>query len=423
MFAIKKATQGTIACLLILLTAAEFGFARVESAQVLLVLDKGDILMMDGRVRAALGLFKKAMATDETSIKAINKCSQACRTLGGYDDALQYATKGLIINANDESCMDEKGESLLGAKRFQEAYQWSIAELKKHPDFNSLYTYSVRGMSGWKSEKHGALLGNELITNAPKKYKSAAYIGIGNYNEVLAKTRKAVECYKTALQLDKTASDAFLGLGRCYMKLKKFKDAEDCYLNALKADNRHISREEIYLYCLGSMYSETKDYEKALAYLSEAEKFGSQHHLVNTIKRIQVLSARGDARAASKDYQSALKDYDAVLGICTASSIKPNTGLLERKIEILKIQKKDKEAMNAIKQAHGWYPNDARYAFIKGMLQFDKRDFFAAIDTFTKAIESSPSNASYYNQRGLAYGKIGNLKACLADFSKAADLV
>jgi protein O-mannosyl-transferase len=59
----------------------------------------------------------------------------------------------------------------------------------------------------------------------------------------------------------------------------------------------------------------------------------------------------------------------------------------------------------------------------RGLAYSDNRgDYAKAIEDFTRAIEISPDLTKTYNNRGIAFGKLGNFQEAIRDFDKAIDL-
>ena len=58
----------------------------------------------------------------------------------------------------------------------------------------------------------------------------------------------------------------------------------------------------------------------------------------------------------------------------------------------------------------------------RGFHLLKARQFAAAIEAFTRAIEADPGNAEAYNQRGVARANSGDFQLAIADYTKAADI-
>lgn len=58
----------------------------------------------------------------------------------------------------------------------------------------------------------------------------------------------------------------------------------------------------------------------------------------------------------------------------------------------------------------------------KGNEQHSRREYEAAIESYTQAVKINPNYSPVYNNRGVAYGDKGDLKKAMADFRKALEL-
>ena len=61
------------------------------------------------------------------------------------------------------------------------------------------------------------------------------------------------------------------------------------------------------------------------------------------------------------------------------------------------------------------------YFFLANAQRFN-RDYQAAVDSYSRAIELKPQNAKAYNYRGLCQRDLGNFAAALNDFRKATEI-
>jgi len=73
-------------------------------------------------------------------------------------------------------------------------------------------------------------------------------------------------------------------------------------------------------------------------------------------------------------------------------------------------------AVNLVQQ------NSAQNAYTRGVAFYQKGDYQAAVDAFTIAIRSEPTNPSGYANRGNAYDDMGNYQAAIADLNRALEL-
>jgi Flp pilus assembly protein TadD len=60
--------------------------------------------------------------------------------------------------------------------------------------------------------------------------------------------------------------------------------------------------------------------------------------------------------------------------------------------------------------------------FHKGYVLSDSGDYRAAIDAFSKGVQTNPNDGKAYYNRGLAYAKTGKQEQAIEDFNKAIDL-
>ncbi len=77
------------------------------------------------------------------------------------------------------------------------------------------------------------------------------------------------------------------------------------------------------------------------------------------------------------------------------------------------------KALELLEAARPANPNDPTLAAAMGKVYLDERQPDAALENFSQAITLDPSNAEYYNNRGVAYALIGLPEAARADFEHA----
>ena len=66
--------------------------------------------------------------------------------------------------------------------------------------------------------------------------------------------------------------------------------------------------------------------------------------------------------------------------------------------------------------------NDAEAYYKRGVVYYDKNDYYKAISEFTEAIRLNPNYAEAYYKRGAAYGKKGDYDIAMSDFNDAIRL-
>jgi tetratricopeptide (TPR) repeat protein len=180
----------------------------------------------------------------------------------------------------------------------------------------------------------------------------------------------------------------------------------------------------VYYFEAGSAYLQTGNNEKAIEKFSRAIKLQPDYG-VSFYLRGKAYQAKDDQEAASKDFEQA-----AALGLSEAKSELQQARLLKN-IEELK-QAEDRHDWQEIiklgvqlagsanqKQAiekvlvKAYYQRAIEHAI--------QKNFVAAIEDFSRAVDLEPGNAEIYFQRGLAQLGLNKSHEALSDFNRAIE--
>jgi tetratricopeptide (TPR) repeat protein len=136
----------------------------------------------------------------------------------------------------------------------------------------------------------------------------------------------------------------------------------------------------------------------------------SQPSLIDLYQRIGI-------KIKDKDYQSAIKDLDQLIGLEPNSS----QAYFLRGFTYLNLGK-IRSAIADYDQAIRLDSSNADFYVARGLARIFSRDFGLALADLDQAIRLKPNQAESYMGRGLIHEILSNRKAAVTDFQKAAQL-
>jgi tetratricopeptide (TPR) repeat protein len=289
--------------------------------------------------------------------------------------------------------------------------------------------YSFIRIGVWKNS---FTFWNNVLKKQPENYYAS--FGLGNYYLAKKDNQKAAEYYNNALLFYKSDPMVYNNIGLAHTNLKRYKEAVKDYTELLKLtpdfSQAYNNR--------GNAYYYLKKYDSALIDYRTA--------VLKWDKNSDALLNKADLEAELNLADSASKDYLAAIETDSANALpyykfgvfqlKQNNSanaieLFSKALLINPDYQDAKKALNLAKSliysgsTSGKSPannQDADYYIQQGLAKAKSNDFEAAIDLFSKAIETDPYNSIAYKNRGNAKAAQEKYKASIEDFTKAISL-
>lgn len=227
--------------------------------------DNPDIGYLEGLAYGKLGDTKGVIRVSERALKlapdhfgALGNLANAQMLMGHSEDALENYTKALETNPNAPEVLGNYGRALATLGRHEEAIEYCKRALTCNP------------------------------TDAP------VLAALGKSYALTGHTKAALQEFKKALQLNPKLYEAHIGLGVLNCGSGGLDDAELHFNEAL-----HIEKGSIAAYVgLANVKRYTGDYDKALKFLSGAEKYTSKDDPSLLGLKANLLEQKGDKEQA-----------------------------------------------------------------------------------------------------------------------------
>ena len=172
------------------------------------------------------------------------------------------------------------------------------------------------------------------------------------------------------------------------------------------AKNRHVP---IAWFNRGNVYSDTKDYKKAVSDYTECLKEDPRY--------ITAYINRGQAKTKQLDYLGAVADYDELLTIDSMyANAYINRAMAKRMLHDLP------SALHDYNVAIGLKPDQSQLYTSRGSVKFDLKDFKGALEDYDRAISMDQNNPVVYSDRAMIKKNTGDLTGAMADYDVALSL-
>ena len=225
----------------------------------------------------------------------------------------------------------------------------------------------------------------------------------------MKKYNVAEKYFNKGIKYGESNHELYCNRGKLYLKIEKYSLAIDDFKNVLGIQADHLVAHQH----LGSAYSMIKDYKNAIIHFSSA---------LNINPDPIILYRRGMAHDYSKQHKRAVNDFDAAIN---RDPDNPSF-YLQRGIAKFNLNQNDyEEALNDINYAiqmneyHG-VPADSFY-FQRGIIFGKMGDHIKAIHDFERAIQQNNQNVEYYLNRGIAKANMGYHYDAIKDMTFCID--
>jgi tetratricopeptide (TPR) repeat protein len=340
-----------------------------------------------------------------------------------YQKVIYDCTKAIEINSNNTEDWYNRGDSYYVLKNYRKAIDDYIKAINLNSN-NDLYWNDLTSFN-----HH-----NENCNSVYWNRRGNAYYNLKQYQE-------AVEDYSKAIELSPNNATYWSNRGDAYSKLNEYHKAIEDFSKAIQI-NYHSDKstylEEIgetfyhdpysgsekynqscYHNSRGNIYSQLNEYQKAIDDFNEAIELyptnakcwnnrGNAFRLISCDKFIEYKEKIDNIHIAEMNYWDSIE----------SSSISWN---YYRKPINLKSNQYE-QAVEDYSKAIQFSPDNAEYWNNRGIAYFKSRQYLASVEDHTKAIEINPNNAEYWDNRGLMYYYLAQAQKAFEDFSQAIEL-
>lgn len=218
----------------------------------------------------ALASYLKANEINEKDLAVYVKIIQIMFEMGGYQDALVYANKGLAIYPENPSLLRKKAKVLMGLKWYENAMNiYEDLQEKKQlraSDYKSLGICYMQCKKYQKAIEYFNLISIKTGADTDKDPMINFYKGVCSIR--LHKTKEAIELLEKAVFYitPQIKGDMHLQLAKAYKTNKEFKKAVEQYKKSYEIDSKNFQ----ILYDIASTYEEYNSKTKnALTYYTK----------------------------------------------------------------------------------------------------------------------------------------------------------
>jgi tetratricopeptide (TPR) repeat protein len=271
-----------------------------------------------------------------------------------------------------------------------------------------------------------------------------AYISRGGAHRDHGDHDLAIADFSEAIGLE-PSSDNYFERGRCYYLKDQFREAAADLTECLSRGPKDDEVRSHALFFRGVSHRKVKDYEKAIADLTEVMGLKAQwidsyrnrakaYHAIGRydealadMQKVRELSQPLQSVAAEELYEKAMarlkkEEYEQAIALFS-------DGLLQRPAEPAKFYANRgraykqtgnyKLAVADLDDALAIAPNDAQLFFTRAQAYGAMGEHERAVADFTRVIQLDPDHAMVYGNRGIAHINLGKHQLALADFTEA----
>lgn len=225
-------------------------------------------------------------------------------------------------------------------------------------------------------------------------FRAESYIALGRYEEAASDIVKA---------LDIDSDD------KAFYHMLQLADSNyDIIASRLKIQQNIESNNAYWLYCLGEVSQEVKNYNKAIGYFKDAIKLDRNAALFDAVS---------ECYYEMGDFSKALQYINIAISMDSTE-----LDYRDRRIQINYELGNRKAVLNDADYRVHQEPNFGWYYYDRGWYKDLYGDINGAIEDFTACITLDPEYAYSYLTRGCAYLKTGNKTAAMKDFKKCIEI-
>jgi tetratricopeptide (TPR) repeat protein len=237
-------------------------------------------------------------------------------------------------------------------------------------------------------------------------------------------------------------ANAYSGRGSIYTDLKDYQKALADYNKAIELEPNN-ARYSFFYSGRGWLYQTLKQYDKAIADYSKGIELDPNMGMfyfdrgnvysdlkqydkaiadyTKTIKLepndVSAYSARGLVYEKSKNYQRAIADYTKLI------ELQPNQSWhYAARARIYNYLEDYAKVIADFSSAIALEPKNDGFYNSRGLAYYFSQDYQKALADFSSAIELLPNNFNYYLERGIVYSSLKDYRNAIADFSSAIEL-
>lgn len=252
-------------------------------------------------------------------------------------------------------------------------------EQEKYDDAIAQYNYVIKLFSDYSSGY---------------SFRAESYLGLEKYNESIDDIIKALE-----IDYDKKAY---------YLMYDLVEPAFTPLTAKLKVQSLKFPNSDYWPYCLGIVYEEKEQYNKAIEYYKQSLE-----------KEIDPVVVYGIARCYDElgDFESALREIDYAIELDSTTY-----NYVRKKADLLYNAGNPQQAIAQMGKYIDYYP-DFHYGYYRrGFYKDNTQDVDGALEDYTMCIVLDPTYAYAYLGRADMYKQKGSESLSMADYQKVIEL-
>ena len=324
---------------------------------------------------------------------------------GDLKQAREAFQKSLKVNSKYVKSILGLAEIAFKEGEVRQAGQYLKDAMSLSPESGDIQTAWARYLYLEKRFSEAEVAFKKALTLAPRGV--AAYVDLGDmYMNAMQDTRKAIEAYKGAIDVDPEHAGAHYALGVALSSLGKIEEAQPEFETA-----RNLAPENpLPIQALVRLHLERQEYAKALEYLDALLKFNP--------KFVPAYLDRGDIHMISGEHEKAIHEYESALKVDSKfSPAYVKIGMVRQ------IRKQPKEAQEAYRMAIKLNPNEIfAYNNLACVLVENQGDMGEALKSAQKAVELAPGVSQFWDTLGWVERASGDTAKAVTSLEKAVSL-
>lgn len=222
-----------------------------------------------GKLEIAVNFMLQSLQQDDANVAVYIDLGQVHLELENYEAAETASRRALTFEPGRLEALMNLGKALHELGRFKEAVETFEAALKGRPKFNDGYFFLGRALYEHGKLEQAAVAYRRVLQLDPTQWGTTSNLA-ATYKE-MGKTERAVSVYRQALKKNPRMARAHLGLAL----VKKFIPGDPRFDEMKRLlDSPDLSDNErgYLLYALGRAHDDIGAYDKAFAYLRQANE-------------------------------------------------------------------------------------------------------------------------------------------------------
>lgn len=261
----------------------------------------GQERQQSGRVREAIGYYKRAIGADGEVPEAHNNLACAFLSLGQWEDGAAALEKALALRPEYAAALDNLGLVRANFERYDEAVILYARAAAADPTNAKIQVHLGDALLALQQYPQAQAAFEAALQLAP--HDAAAHNGLGLALDELGHIKEAEDSFRAALAVNPAFASATCNLGNVLLKAGDIDGATACFERALALEPRHGG----FHWCLVNIRAGAID----AGHLARMERLGTEIDTLPLAQQIDLHFALASAYEHAGRYDDAFQHLDA----------------------------------------------------------------------------------------------------------------